>query len=111
MAKKKISKFIAATLPLSGTETVDIIQSGLNKKVPVSELPGSGGTTADSTIVATEGQTTFTFSNVPDNYDDYIIFVWGVAAEPELAYTADGNDITFASGLSAGDRVRFKRIK
>lgn len=40
---KKISELTAATTPLSGTELVEIVQSGISKKVAASDLSGSGG--------------------------------------------------------------------
>lgn len=40
---KKISELTAATTPLGGTETVEIVQGGTSKKVAVSYLGGSGG--------------------------------------------------------------------
>ena len=45
MATKKISELDDATTPLVGTEVVEIVQSGANVKVPVSEFGGGGGTT------------------------------------------------------------------
>jgi len=38
MADSKISALPAATTPLAGTEVLPIVQSGTNKKVPVSDL-------------------------------------------------------------------------
>lgn len=47
---KKISELTAATTPLAGTETVEIVQGGTNKKVSVSDLGGGGsGTPGGST--------------------------------------------------------------
>lgn len=40
---KKISELTSATTPLSGTELVEIVQSGTSKKVAASYLSGSGG--------------------------------------------------------------------
>lgn len=40
---KKISELTAATTPLSGTETVEIVQGGTSKKVAVSYFGGGGG--------------------------------------------------------------------
>lgn len=40
---KKISDLTAATTPLSGTELVEIVQSGVSKAVAASYLTGSGG--------------------------------------------------------------------
>lgn len=41
MANKKISELTSVTLPLAGTEEVAIVQSGVTKKVAVSEFSGS----------------------------------------------------------------------
>jgi hypothetical protein len=40
MADKKISELVSATTPLAGTEVVEIVQGGSNKKVAVSEFGG-----------------------------------------------------------------------
>lgn len=40
---KKISELASATTPLAGTETVEIVQAGVSKKVAVSYFGGSGG--------------------------------------------------------------------
>lgn len=40
---KKISELTAATTPLGGTETIEIVQGGTSKKVAVSYLAGSSG--------------------------------------------------------------------
>jgi len=40
---KKISDLTAATTPLSGSELLEIVQSGVNKKVPASYLGSPGG--------------------------------------------------------------------
>ena len=41
---KRITELTAATTPLAGTELVEIVQGGINKKVASSALGGSGGT-------------------------------------------------------------------
>ena len=70
---------------------------------------GSGGTTADSTLTATTGQTAFTFSSVPASTKDYIIFINGNAT---TNFTASGDTITVGmTDLLEGDKVRYKRIK
>jgi hypothetical protein len=96
-------------------DTVSLTKSGYMTPYDFSLLGtgggGGGGTTADSTLIASGGQTAFTFSGVPASYNDYIIFVWGVGCEPVTSYSTSGDVVTFVSGLSAGDRVRFKRIK
>jgi len=53
MANKKISELASATTPLAGTELLEIVQSGVNKKVAVSDV--GGGTTPDLEAVLTEG--------------------------------------------------------
>lgn len=47
MANKKISELPAATLPLAGTELMEIVQGGINKQVAKSDV-GSAAT-ADPT--------------------------------------------------------------
>lgn len=70
-----------------------------------------GGTTIDETIVATGGQTAFTFTSVPADYANYLIFINGAEIENATYFTTSGNIVTFTSGLVAGDRVRYRRIK
>jgi len=53
MANKKITELASATTPLAGTELLEIVQSGVNKKVAVSDV--GGGTTPDLEAVLTEG--------------------------------------------------------
>ncbi len=43
MADSKISNLPAATTPLAGTEELAIVQAGETRKVPASDLGGSGG--------------------------------------------------------------------
>ena len=68
MADRKISQLIAATTPLSGTELVPIVQSGINKKALASDLTGLGpvgptgatgalGPTGDTGLVGPTGDT------------------------------------------------------
>jgi len=53
MANVKISELGSATTPLGGTELIEIVQGGVNKKVAVSEV--GGGATPDLEAVLTEG--------------------------------------------------------
>jgi len=55
MANKKITELASATTPLAGTELIEIVQSGVNKKVAVSNV---GGTTPDLQAVTDEGNET-----------------------------------------------------
>lgn len=54
---KKISELPAATTPLAGTELLEIVQGGVNKKVAASALGGSGSAT-QSIIIACSDETT-----------------------------------------------------
>lgn len=67
-------------------------------------------TTADSTIVATDGQEDFPYPNVPASAEYFIIFRNGVAIEP-IYFTIVGSSIRFIEGMEAGDMIRYKRIK
>ncbi len=42
MADKKYTELVAANLPLTGAEIIALVQSGVSKKTPVSNLPTSG---------------------------------------------------------------------
>jgi len=53
MANTTITALPAATTPLSGTEVVPIVQSGVTKKVAVSAIGGGGSGTVTSVSVAT----------------------------------------------------------
>lgn len=53
MANVKISELGSATTPLAGTELIEIVQGGVNKKVAVSNIGSS--TTPDLEAVLTEG--------------------------------------------------------
>jgi hypothetical protein len=53
MANTTITALPAATTPLTGTEVVPIVQSGVTKKVAVSAIGGGGSGTVTSVSVAT----------------------------------------------------------
>lgn len=92
--------------PIAGT---NVTLSGSYPNITFNASGGSSSTTADSTITATAGQTSFTFSSVPASTNDYIIFVNGGAI---TNFTVSGNTITVGmTDLLAGDKVRYKRIK
>lgn len=95
----------------SDADTDNIMWMDANDVVHRGRVATSGGTTDYQTATATEGQTAFVFSSVPASMDDYIIFVWGVAATPTTDYTTSGDTITFTTGLTDGSIVRFQRIK
>jgi hypothetical protein len=71
---------------------------------------GGGGTTLDSTLTSTAGQTTFPFPSVPTSSNDFIIHLDGLYCD-KIYYTISGNDIIFNSGLALGTRVNFHRKK
>lgn len=54
---KKITELPAATTPLAGTELLEIVQGGVNKKVAASALGGSSSAT-QSIIIACSDETT-----------------------------------------------------
>lgn len=55
---KKISELPAATTPLAGTELVEVVQGGVNKKVAASALGGTGGVSTQCIPVACSDETT-----------------------------------------------------
>lgn len=85
--------------------------NGDSSNFVIKGVGGSAGTTSDQTLVATGGQTAFTFTSVPASYADYIVFVNGSEIQNTTYFTTSGNVITFTTGLLLNDRVRFKRIK
>jgi len=50
----KISELPDATTPLVGTETTEIVQSGVNKKVAISEIAGSGTSAVATPLTRSE---------------------------------------------------------
>ena len=62
MTDKKISQLTAATTPLAGTEVVPVVQSGVTKKVPISDLTAGRDvsvnklTAADNLVIGTSGK-------------------------------------------------------
>jgi len=71
MANVKISELTSATTPLAGTELIEIVQSGVNKKVAVSEV---GGTPPTLQEVTTAGNET-TDSIIIDKEEEEAIFL------------------------------------
>lgn len=54
MSQVKISQLPAATLPLAGTELLEIVQAGVNKSAPASALAGTPSGGGDYTIIHTD---------------------------------------------------------
>jgi len=74
MANEKISGLDPATTPLAGTELIEIVQGGVNKKVAVSNI--GGGSTPNLEEVLTEGNTAtdksiVLQSSTVDRYTEY----------------------------------------
>lgn len=63
---KKISELPNATTPLGGTELVEVVQGGVNKKVASSNLGGGGGGTQDLQSVLTQGSVLSSDANIDD---------------------------------------------
>ena len=55
MANKKISELVAATVPLVGDESFELVQDGVNKKIPLSSLARIKLTADTTYYVATTG--------------------------------------------------------
>jgi hypothetical protein len=64
MASKKISELTAATLPLDGTELMEVVQGGVNKKVAKSDVATGGGGTVTS-VTGTTNRITSTGGATP----------------------------------------------
>lgn len=73
-------------------------------------IGSEGGGTTSYQVLTYSGSTSFTFTSVPASYNDYIVFVNGVAIMPTTDYTTSGNVITVPSVVT-GDIVRINRIK
>lgn len=61
-------------------------------------------------FVATALQVLFTITITP-RINSVWVFVNGVLQEVDVDYTLSGKNITFASGLSAGDKVEIRYVK
>jgi hypothetical protein len=72
MANKKISQLDLATTPLTGTEEIELVQSGISKRVAVSEIGGGGSQNLQQ--VTDEGNETTQHIKVKliDETDEYI---------------------------------------
>lgn len=62
---KKISELPDATTPLGGTELVEIVQGGVNKKVASSNLGGGGGGGSVNSVSGTPNRITSTGGTDP----------------------------------------------
>lgn len=92
-----------SSMPGNGVPTLDMVNARMGSG-------GSGGITADSTITASSGATTFTFTSVPATYSDYIIFVNGCKIRSATDYTTSGDVVSIPS-IVDGDIVEYQRIK
>lgn len=63
---------------------------------------------SEQRIVATDGQSVFTFTGVPASYDDYIVFRNNSRIYSGMDYTTSGNDITTVP-VDDGDIIAFSR--
>lgn len=102
---QKISESPAATLPLSGTELVAIVQGGLNKNAPASAF-GMGGTIA-AEDVSVDDSLYFILSGADaqtlfDNLDDYLNaqLVTGLDSVLTVNNEANGLDMVEMSGIN-----------
>ncbi len=98
MANKKITELPDATLPLAGTEKLEIVQGGVNKKVSASDL---GGTGLDADIIdALEG------ANAPDAGNPYATMAdVGSGVSQNLQEVTD-EGATTANPIQVGESVQ-----
>jgi len=100
MANKKITELASATTPLAGTELLEIVQSGVNKKVAVSDV--GGGTTPDLEAVL----------NVSDRpIKDVSGSPYDFVEEDRGKYLLVNGDVTLDSGIfPANSELIFKNF-
>lgn len=92
MSNVKISELPVATLPLTGTEVLPIVQAGVTNKVSVSNLSSAtkiNNFTGDNVTVA------FTLSASPANENATNVYVSGVYQQKNT-YTVSGTTLTFS---------------
>lgn len=65
MANARISELPSATTPLAGTELIEIVQGGVNKKVPASDVGGGSTVTPAALTKADDTNVTATLGGTP----------------------------------------------
>lgn len=110
MANKKISELTSATTPLGGTEEVEIVQSGVNKKVAVSNI--GGATIASQSTVNTGSNSTEAVSpSTLKNLDSDAVALVDASS---MALTAPKHTLTTSSATRtftitfAGDEIMIR---
>lgn len=103
MALKRISDYVSATLPLAGTEMLELeTADGQARKVAVSEVGGGGGGSGDVVGPATSTD------NFPALFDGATgkLLKQGASALGSAAYAATGAFATAAQGANADSAVQ-----
>jgi len=116
MANVKITELDFASTPLAGSELIEIVQGGVNKKVEVNEVGGGGGSSTPTTFgTITKSGLAFTFStgfswlfNGVENANTTSITRTLTAATDnykriDVAYGNGSNNILIQQGVEALD--------
>jgi len=100
MANVKITELSPASTPLAGTELIEIVQGGVNKKVEVNEVGGGGGVTEFIEL-----------TDVPASYTGQASKVVAVKAdESGLEFVAGGGSQDLQDTLDNGKTATFTGV-
>lgn len=105
MANKKITELPAATLPLAGTEPLEIVQGGVNVQAPASAFGASSGSFVDSEVPSgsvNSSNVTFTLANTPIA-GSVKLYQNGIRLKVTTDYSISGVTITFVTAPTTGD--------
>lgn len=124
MANKKITDLAAATTPLAGTELIEIVQGGVNKKAPVSELigpegpegpqgdPGAAGSDGSDGAAGADGRTVLSGAGAPGSGigadgDFYIdTTAWDIYGPKSSGAWGSATSLVGPSGSGSGDMLK-----
>lgn len=115
MANKKISELADASLPLGGTEYAEILQGGINMKVPVAQFGNTRetGRTWDSELLFNKDEIKYTEHTLTGDVEFTIAETGNIEDRPSVVFqsiTTDGtHEVTFTGfefvpgGIQSGD--------
>ena len=109
MANKKISELPAATAP-DGSELMEIVQGGINKRLTLDDLPGGASAADDVDNEVPSGtingsNTAFTLANTPIS-GSVKIYLNGIRFKGGgVDYSISGTTVTFVTAPATGDSI------